>query len=87
MSFVIDSPEIEASLRREADRRGLPVEDLAAGILSDFVHRSPEAENRSASFYDTATQAEWEHAFDSWIDGYAVCPALPNSAFSRESLY
>jgi hypothetical protein len=40
-------------------------------------------------FHETATQEEWERAFDAWVESHRdlMAPVIPLDALRRENLY
>jgi hypothetical protein len=87
MSLVINAPEIEGRLQKEAARRGVTAEAVAVAILtSQLDAEHPDAEQK-APFYATASAEEWVAAFNRRVDGHPVRQPLPEDAFSRASFY
>ena len=87
MSLVINAPQVEGKLRREAAKRGVTAADYAADILAS--HLGPQGSDPAliAPFYATATPEQWNSAFDEWVDSHSRRKPLPESALSRESFY
>ena len=88
MSLVIDAPQVEGKLRREAAKRGVTAAAYAADILASHLGRQgSDASSAGAPFYATATPEQWNSAFDEWVDSHPQRKPLPDSALSRESIY
>ena len=73
-------PEIEAELARQAQVRGMDVTAYAASLLEDAAKPSqPQVDDRSLE--------EFERSLDRMAQFSDKIPALPDEAFSRESIY
>lgn len=81
MTITINiKPEVEAELARQAEVRGMDVPAYAAKLLEQ-VTRLPQPE------IDERELEEFEKALDRIAQFSEKIPALPDEAFSRESLY
>lgn len=80
MTITVDiAPDIQAELTRRAIAQGSPLEVYAANLLAASVEAPP---NRSALIESRiditiSEMAQFSHSI----------PALPESAFTRESIY
>ncbi len=80
MTITVDiAPEIQAELTRRAIAHGSPLEVYAANLLAESVQGSPHRPALTESHLDLTIRemAQFSHAI----------PALPESAFTRESIY
>jgi hypothetical protein len=84
MALTIDlAPELEARLRREAEKQGLSTDDYARTLIERAL---PTAEPKS--LWETLSPEEWQRAFDAYLAGHdATKPPLPPEAFERASFY
>ena len=81
MTITINiKPEIEAELARQAQVRGMDVTAYAASLLED-------AAKPSQSQVDDRSLEEFEKSLDRMAQFSDKIPALPDEAFSRESIY
>jgi hypothetical protein len=71
-------PEVEAGLFAQARAKGVPLEVYARELLEQMA-RGPLTQKLSA--------AEWEEAFDEWVEGSGEVPHLPDEVLRREFLY
>jgi hypothetical protein len=80
MTITINiKPEIEAELARQAQVRGMDVTPYAASLLEDAAKRSqPPVDDHSLE--------EFEKSLDRMAQFSDKIPALPDEAFSRESI-
>jgi hypothetical protein len=69
------SPELEAALKEEARRQGMPPEELAVNVLRIRFQYPPEMQPRD----------EWERGLLEMARDWGV--SLSDEALSRESLY
>jgi hypothetical protein len=74
------NPEIEARLLAEASARGVAVEEYARELLREALHLSPSRRGH-------LTPEEAQEMLRALGEGSEKLPVLPDSAFSRESLY
>ena len=74
------NPEIEALLTAEASSRGVAVEEYAQELLREALHVSSSRRGH-------LTQEEAKEMLRQMAEGSEKLPALPDSAFSRESFY
>lgn len=81
MTITINiKPEVEAELARQTEVRGMDVPAYAATLLEQAAQPTrPEAMNRSLE--------EFEKTLDGIAQFSHKIPALPDEAFSRESLH
>ena len=80
MLITVDiTPEVEAELIRQAAAHGRDIEAHAATLLEDAVHLRADASQLSMDRLEMTLRemAQFSHKI----------PALPEDAFSRESLY
>jgi predicted transcriptional regulator len=84
MTLTIEiSPEMEKRLQREAGRKGVAAEEYARRLLEERL-----LPTESKPLWATATQEEWEAAFDRWLTSHdPTLPPLPEEAMRRESFY
>lgn len=87
MTLVINAPEIEGKLQKEATRRGVTAEAVAVDILTSQLDAGQDGPQQATPFHATASPEEWVEAFNRWVDGHPVRQPLPEDAFSRESFY
>jgi hypothetical protein len=82
MTLTIDiRPELEGKLHEEADRRGVPAEDLARTFIEERLLSS-----NGSPLWERL--ADWEQAFDDFIASQDPHrPTLSDVAMSRESFY
>jgi hypothetical protein len=80
VTITVDiKPEVQAELARQAAARGSRLEAYAASLLEEAVHL-PAGANR-------LSQERLENALREMAQFSHKIPALPDEAFSRESLY
>ncbi len=80
MTITIDiSPEVEAELVRQAAAQGRALEAHAATLLEDAVHLPAETPRFSRDRLEITLREMARFS--------RKIPALPDEAFSRESLY
>jgi hypothetical protein len=80
MTITIDiSPDVEARLRRAAQRAGLDMHVYVGNLLADEAPLFPPD--------TTQDRDEWESDLDELAAGSEDQPVLPPEAFSRESIY
>jgi hypothetical protein len=80
VTITVDiTPEVEAELARQATARGRAVEAHAAALLEEALHLPERVERlRQDRLENTLREmAQFSHRI----------PALPEEAFTRESLY
>ena len=80
MTITINiKPEVQEELTRQAAAHGVDVVSYAASLLEEAAHISARAKKLSRGQLDETLQelAQFSHKI----------PALPDEAFSRESLY
>jgi hypothetical protein len=85
MALTINIPaEVEARLREEAAKRGQDAGEYAGALLTQIL--GPGQPKR---FAETATQEEWERAFEAWVASHQdlTAPVIPLKALRRENLY
>jgi plasmid stability protein len=77
-------PEVESRLREEAAKHGQDAAEYASALLSQAL-----TTGTSEPFHETATQEEWERAFDAWVESHRDlrAPVIPLDALRRENLY
>jgi predicted transcriptional regulator len=82
MTLTIDIPrELEDRLQEEAERRGVPAEELARTFLEERL-LSPSGK----ALWERPE--DWERAFDRWIASQDPGrPPLPEEVMGRESFY
>jgi hypothetical protein len=82
MAIQIDlNPQIEAELKAQAQRNGLPLSQYVQRILEEHVPGQPVKSNK--------TPAERAKAFQDWslsFPRHRTTP-LPDDAISREAIY
>ena len=79
MTITINiKPEVEAELARQAEVRGMDVPSYATTLLEAAAHR-PHTKK-------SASLEEFEKTLDRIAQFSDEIPALPDEAFSRESL-
>lgn len=74
-------PDVENRVRLKAKSKGKSVEDFLVEVIDENV---PE-ESREKSFFETATDEEWEAAMDSMAEFSGEIPLTWDD--SRESIY
>jgi post-segregation antitoxin (ccd killing protein) len=80
MTITINiKPEVEAELARQAEVRGMDVPAYATTLLEAAARPPRAAKSR--------TLEEFERTLDRIAQFADEIPALPDEAFSRESLY
>ena len=80
MTITVDiRPEVQAELARQAAAQGRAVEAYAASLLEEAVHL-PAGASR-------LTQDRLENTLREMAQFSHKIPALPDEAFTRESLY
>jgi hypothetical protein len=80
MTITVDiAPEVQAELVRQATALGCPVEAYAASLLEGAV-RPPAGAHR-------LSPERLENTFREMAEFSDKIPALPDEAFTRESLY
>ena len=80
MTITVDiAPEVQAELARQAAAHGRAVEAYAASLLEEAVHLPAGA--------DTLSQDGLENPLREMAQFSHKIPALPDEAFTRESLY
>jgi hypothetical protein len=80
MTITVDiTPEVQAELARQAAAQGRAVEAYAASLLEEAVHLPTGTARLSPDRLENTLQemAQFSHKI----------PALPDEAFTRESLY
>jgi hypothetical protein len=80
MTITVDiTPEVQAELARQAATHGRAVEAYAAILLEEAVHLPAGADRLSQDRLENTLRemAQFSHKI----------PALPDEAFTRESLY
>jgi hypothetical protein len=80
MTITVDiAPDIQAELTRRAIAQGSPLEVYAANLLAASVEGPPNRSALTESRIDItiSEMAQFSHSI----------PALPESAFTRESIY
>jgi hypothetical protein len=80
MAIIINiKPEVQEELSRQAAAHGLDVNSYAASLLEEAAHVPAGSKKLSQGQLDNTLQelAQFSHKI----------PALPDEAFSRESLY
>jgi hypothetical protein len=87
MSLTINAPQVEGKLRQEAAKLGVTAADYAADILASHLGPQDGDPATGAPFYATATPAQWNSAFDEWVDSHPRRTPLPESSLGRESFY
>jgi hypothetical protein len=70
-------PEVQAELARQAAAQGRAVEAYAASLLEEAVHLPASRLNQDRLENTLREMAQFSHKI----------PALPDEAFTRESLY
>ena len=60
---------------------------MAAAADEVAIPPQPKLSNGTNHFYFTASQEEWERAFDELSEANEKLPVLPPEAFERESIY
>lgn len=88
MSLTIDlDPDVEASLRREAERLGLEPQVYAGQLIQSHL---PAPTNDAPGSWEDATADEWKKAFRAFLARSAATdttPVIPAEALRRENLY
>jgi hypothetical protein len=80
MTITVDiTPEVQAELARQAAALGRAVEAYAASLLEEAVHLPAGTARLS--------QDRLENTFQEMAQFSHKIPALPDEAFTRESLY
>ena len=80
MTITVDiAPEVQAELARQAAAHGRAVEAYAASLLEEAVHLPASA--------DALSQDGLENTLREMAQFSHKIPALPDEAFTRESLY
>jgi plasmid stability protein len=80
MTITVDiAPEVQAELARQAAAHGRAVEAYAASLLEEAVHLPAGA--------DALSQDGLENTLREMAQFSHKIPALPDEAFTRESLY
>lgn len=83
MTITVDiRPEVQAALKRQASQSGSQLEDYAAGLLEAAVLTTPALETLPVN-----NEARIENLLRGMAQFSHKIPVLPNSAFSRDSLY
>jgi plasmid stability protein len=77
-------PEVEARLREEAAKRGQDAAEYAGALLTQML-----GPGHLKSFAETATQEEWQRAFEAWVASHhdLTAPVISLEALRRENLY
>jgi hypothetical protein len=80
MTITVDiTPEVQAELARQAAAHGRAIEAYAASLLEEAVHLPAGT--------DRLSQDRLENTFREMAQFSHKIPALPDEAFTRESLY
>lgn len=83
MTITLDvRPEAQAELKRQASQSGSQLEDYAAGLLEAAVPTTPALDN-----FPVNNEARIENLLRGMAQFSHKIPALPISAFRRDSLY
>lgn len=83
MTITVDvRPEVQAELKRQASQSGSQLEDYAASLLEAAVLTTPALEALPVN-----NKARIENLLRGMAQFSHKIPVLPNSAFSRDSLY
>ena len=80
MSVLVElAPEIEATLRAEADRSGVDPGEYAARLIEErLIFASQPAK---------LGHEEWIRRTRAWAESHRHWPLLPDEAYERESFY
>ena len=81
MSLIIEAPEVEQRLKRQAERLGIPVENYVVKLLEDSLPVvNPPLETKEQ-------RDERIRKFHEWVNGHRYRTPLPESATTRASFY
>ena len=77
-------PEVEARLIAQAAAKGLSLDTYLESVIEESL-----INQKQTSFYQTATDQEWNSALMDLINSasFTVAPPLADTAVDRESIY